>query len=396
MTPEDTFDRRLGDALRAYAADAALEPDPMAFAASVAQAHPRRRFAVAFGSSPRADQRALWPLLLLLLLGAIVGAALVGTRTQAPVVRDLDPDHPIPDELYGRWQVGGDGWYLDLNDAWLVHEADGRPAPDPGRALAFFRDAPGGIDGRVVIGSTGACGDGSYRIVLGVPPTNGPTAAPVPAGLPSPSPRPRGPLSVFDAIQFVEPVDSCAARRSILMNRTWQRMRVTLAPGATYGSLAFAEPFHMTLPLDAAAGLPNSEVGMMYQFDPHELHFSHVWWNAELIDDVPVFRDLCNHDLGTLEDIPGSVEAVGAWLQASQGLPLAPPTELVIDGRRAVRWHATDNCPNGSGPGASDLARGYEYYAIPTGDDVVLFVVRADTDNESKVAERIVLAMRFD
>ena len=203
-------------------------------------------------------------------------------------------------------------------------------------------------------------------------------------------------LSIFDAIEFVDPVDSCPARMSILMNRTWQRLTIPLAPSAVYDSLGFSQPFHMTLPADAASGLFNSQVGAMSQFEPHELHFSHPWWNAELIDDVPVFRDVCDRERGVLTDIPGSVDAVGAWLRSAQGIVLAPPTELVVDGRRAVRWHVTADCLNGSGPVASDLAGGYEFYAIPTGDDVVLFIVRADTDNESKVAERIALAMDFD
>jgi hypothetical protein len=134
----------------------------------------------------------------------------------------------------------------------------------------------------------------------------------------------------------------------------------------------------------------------MFPFDPHELHFSHPWWNGELIDDVPVFRDACSRDLGALPDIPGSVDAVASWLHATQGLTFEPATELVIDGRRALRLQARADCLDGRGPAVSDLAGGSEYYAIPTGDDVVLFVVRADTDNESKVPERIALAMHFD
>lgn len=157
----------------------------------------------------------------------------------------------------------------------------------------------------------------------------------------------------------------------------------------------FGEPFHLALPADAASGLFSPDIGTMSEGHPNQLRISHAWWNAAFIDDVPVYRDLCDHDLGTLPDIPGSVDAVIAWLTSTTSLSFYAPVELAVDGRRAVRLQTRGECRQ-TIPAASDLAFGAEYYAIPTPDDVILFVVRADTANESKVAERIVLAMHFD
>lgn len=390
MTARDTFDRRLGKALLAYAADAAVDPDPVGFAAQIAAAHPRNRFAAFAGGLVRMQLHPLWLVIVLLLLAAVVGMALVGMRPLEPQPPGLVIGPPVPDQLYGRWVSDGSAdRYLDLNSASLLHEADGRAVDWLGSVVGFLPASQGTIDGRVLIHSSLPCGDASYRLVPDETPLEGPTAAPAPSS--SEQPRP----SFFDRIRFADPVDPCPARQSFLANHPWTRLTVRLTAGGTFRSLDFGEPFQLMLPADAGLGLFDSSVGTMYQLVPGQVRISHPWWNGEFVDDVPVNRVPCRPDLGTLPDIPASVDEVEAWLNTATEVRFIKRTELVVDGRRALRWEISDLCRTET-PAISELAAGYEFYAIPTGDDVILFVVRADTANESKVAERIVLALRFD
>lgn len=363
----------------------------MGFAAEIAAAHPRSRFPALAGLLRR-QPRLVWLALVLLLVAAAVGAALVGMRPiEGPFRVLVGP--PVPVELYGRWAADATGAdrYLDLNSTALVHEADGRALDTLGSVVGFQPTGPGSVEGRVLIHSSLPCGDASYRLVVAEVPSSGPTAAPAPSPIESQQVR----LSHATAIRFVDPADRCPARQSILQSGPWVPLMLTLQAGGTYGSLDFGEPFHLTLSPDAALGLFSAEVGTMYQLQPNQLRISHAWWGGAFIDDVPVNRVPCRPDLGTLPDIPTSVDDVGAWLSAPTTPGFNGPTEVIVDGRRALRWEISDAC-TAEIPAISELATGYEYYAIPTGDDVILFVVHADTLNESKVAERIVLAMHFD
>ena len=388
MTAHDTFERRLGEALLAYAADAAIEPDPMRFASEIVAEHPRGRFAALMRGLAPTRLRPLWLAIVLALVAVAVGVALVGMRPPEPNL-PLVIDPPVPDQLFGRWvRDGNASGYLDLNSTFLLHEADGRALDSLGSVVGFLPANAGATEGRVLIHASLPCGDASYRVVSDDPPVDGPTAAPAPPGSAQPPAR-------IDRIRFVDPVDLCPDRRAILAAQAWEPLRLTLTGGGTYDSLDFGEPFHMVLPLDVAAGLFSPEAGSMYQLRPNQLRLSHTWWNAAFVDDIPVNRVPCRPDLGTLPDIPASVDEVGAWLTSATEIRFDGPTELVVDGRRALRWETGDDC-RAEGPAVSDLAAGYEYYAIPTGDDVILFVVRADTRNESRVAEKIVLGLHFD
>jgi hypothetical protein len=383
MTADDTFERRLAEALFAYAGDAPVRDDPMRFAADIAAGHPRGWLAPVAGTLRGSRARVLW-LVALLLLTAAVGAALVGLGAIHLERRPLVVGPRPPLALFGQWQSERrPGRILDLNAPSLFSDAAGLPLDDLGAVVAFDAVGGDGIAGTVTIRSSSACGDGTYRVAMSDPFTTGPTAAPLPSAIQAPLP-----LVVFN-IRFVEVSDSCSERETLLANEVWSRASSTLRAGETYGSLQFGEPFHMTLPPGTGAGLFSPEIGAMYQDRPNRLHFSHAWWNAAMIDDAPVYTSICHPELGTLPDIPGSMEAVEAWLQQATDVTFER-TDLTVDGRPAVLWRETGECAE------SPLASGGELYAIPTGDDVILFAFRGDTPNESLIGRAIVLALRFD
>jgi hypothetical protein len=98
MTERDTFEVRLGAAVRGYAGDVSSELDPVAFAHRIATAEPRGRgFAAALGCPGVAISRTAWALLLLagLLTALVAGLLLIGSQPVRKLPAVVPPVGPV-------------------------------------------------------------------------------------------------------------------------------------------------------------------------------------------------------------------------------------------------------------------------------------------------------------
>jgi len=399
MTEFDVFERRLAAALTSYASEAEPLPDPFERAQAIASAHPRRSGwrSVARGIPL---SRWVWIGVALLLAASVIAYVLIGSRQPRQVVIAVDPANPIPAQLFGLWYPGPrtdgvptDRAMLDFNASALIQLPGGSPATSLGRAVAFVERGPGNAE--VTVQAAGACGEGRYRVALQDPS--------IPPGLPSPAPLPPGsssdpatPLGNGDELHVTAVSDECVARLEVLRSAPWLRATQQLRPEAIVSSLQFTEPFHLALPADLPA-LIGDGVGQLYQPESAtRLNVSHAWWNAFFLDDEPVYRDLCDPGAGTLPDIPATVEEATTWLRSTASLGFEEPSPVQIDGRTALRVGKLGDCPNGNIPAVAAGVYGDIFYAIPTGDDVILFVVRPDTQNEADIAAQLARSIVFD
>jgi hypothetical protein len=117
VVEHDLFERRLTDALRAYAAEVPTEVRPMELAASIATGHPRRPTAWWALGRPMRPIAVLLILVALLLAGAVAIVAIGDFLEADPIVRiepqvarpDLRPT-PDGDDPVGLASVGIGGW----------------------------------------------------------------------------------------------------------------------------------------------------------------------------------------------------------------------------------------------------------------------------------------------
>lgn len=390
MVDHDAFDRRLADALRGYAAEVPVDIDADAFARSIARSRPQRSGwrAMAFPSFRRSPLA--WVVLAALLaLGTAIAVLAVGsvlTRDEFAV----DSAHPVPDSLRGVFEAqlaveGPDPGYLEypwyLLDLRADHflfgpiasdlSADIRPddftAAWAGRVVAFIPEEPGAAD--LVIRAPGPCGDARYHVLID-----------------------------DQGLTFTHPEDGCADRVGILTSRPWGHYAPALAAGERYGSWFFAEPFHFVLPQMERGGGPSAYVRTWY--GPGRLVIRTSYWSTEFIDDRPVYADICVPSKGTLQDVPATPEAVGDWLRSSSEATVATPTELVVDGRTALRFDIgqSEACVRRTDPASPDVASidGFRVYAIPTGDDTILYTVSTFGGDIAAGADELVRSMTFD
>ncbi len=132
-----------------------------------------------------------------------------------------------------------------------------------------------------------------------------------------------------------------------------------------------------------------------------ELRIGHPYWRTWFIDDQSVYADVCDPSKGTLADVPATPEAVGEWLRSSSGTTVSPPVELVVDGRTALRFDIVQSeaCVRGTDPESPDVFSidGFRVYAIPTGDDTILFTAWTDGGSDiASGADELVRSMTFD
>ena len=377
MVDIDTFDRRLGDALRVYAAEVPVEVDEIALARSIAAVRPQRSGWRAM-TFPRYRRSLLIWVLLAALLAIGTGVALLAVGSL--LSRDelaVDPAHPIPNALTGeleaRLAVEGPApgyvdyvWYLvDLKADNLLHgpnesdaSADIRGQDDAtaawaGHAVAFIQTEPGA--GELVIHSSGRCGDARYRLLFD-----------------------------DESVTFTQPDDPCADRVAILTTRPWMHRYPVLTDGQRSGSWSFTEPFHFLVP-------PNGASSVRTWLGPGRLRFGNVFWFGELYDDWTLPIDRCDPGAGTLPDIPPNAQAFESWLR-SNGRSIEETIEIEADGRTVMRYATSES----SCPGQEPDTAAFRWYLIPTGDDTILFNVYGDTEAEYQVADEIVRSMTFD
>jgi hypothetical protein len=404
-TDFDAFDRRLAEAFRAYASDAPTV-DPAAFARSIVLGHPRRG---TWASAVRAitARRAIWVLLaLLIMLAALAALGGVGaprlTLVPAPSGPDVAPAGAIPDELYGEWraavaaagpQVTGGEYAMRLSDPTLLTDPGGAPLVWAGTTSAVV-GATGEPELQIHSGS--ACGDARYAIAGPDPnaePSPGPSAS---GGNPTPIPG----LTILERIGTGEPLrlvpitESCADRLAILTSGPWTHPTIELATGETHRSIDFTEPFSFALP-------DGNELPVYASFWGKGLfRLGNGWdWRGFFVDDLAVGADICHPARGRLADLPTTPKQVETWLRSSSGLRVGDPIELTVDGRTALSIPIESiDCPMWdppSRPGTFYL--GSRVYAIPTGDDLILFTATSwSVQDINPIADELVQSMRFD
>ena len=394
MTELDMFDQRLAAAFMRLASEAERMPDPVERARSIVRAHPRR----GGWSGLRRVPRPGWAwIAVAVLLAASVLVYVIAGGASLPTPLAVDPTRAISGELYGQWYAGppadvfpADRDVLDFNAPVLIHRPDGSGGSF-GRAIAFVDT---GLDtGEVIVAASGACGEGRYRVAFQDPaiPAGSATAAPLPPGNSSPPTR-----SWASDLVLTVVADPCGGRLAILGEAPWHRVSIGLHPGSTVSSLQFTEPFRIAIPSSISAPFDDIAGALRQSDAATRLSVSHPWWNGFFLDDEPVFRDLCDPSAGTLPDIPATVEAAAAWLRSTAALGYGEPTAVEIDGRTALWVGKLRGCPNGDIPAVAIGVYGGIYYAIPTGNDVILWVVRPDTEAEADLADQLARAIDFD
>ena len=391
MVETDVFEARLADALRAYASEAPLEVDAVELTSAIAaRGTQRSRWSVALGPLRR-RQMVLLVLGALLILATLVAIASVGawlTRDDRLVV---DRDHPLPNELYGEWiaipaggaDASGNTYLMDFATHSLIRDPDGTTADWAGRAVAFT--PIGARAWEVVVRSPGPCGEGRY------------TVREVPARLDlDPALKP-----AIDTIALTGADDACAARVAILEGAfAWTRhdpIPQPLVPGTTYGSASFSEPFHFVMP-------STDPVGSMRKWGTVGglRIFAGCCWSTWFVDDQPVNVDVCDYTKGRLDDVPSTPEAVEAWLRSSSRLTVSHAIEIPVDGRTALRFDLkpAEDCRSREGTLTQpSFDIGFRIYAIPTGDDMILYSVWSDPGSLPSLdmgVEELVRSMTFD
>lgn len=413
MNERDTFERRLTDALQAYAADAPIDLDTPALAQSIAVRDPRRR---PWSSTVRrlALVPAGWVVLgVALLLAALLGLTAAGVLRRDDAVPPPAPFLMLPSDVYGEWQASvpqgaaGDGpggtYTLDLNAPSMVRGPAGEPVEWLGRTSAATR-AAGAIE--IAVRSSGACGEGRYALnesFGAAPPENGgPSAAP-----PDESPTP----GFWEAFRLTRLADPCSERVAILTAGPWRRTPLLgpeLGPftaGQTYSSGVFTEPFTFVMPIvDSSgenAGLPDQFRTAHRYVSDAGLWFGGPWWSMVIVDDAPVLANLCDRDGAVLPGVPSTPDAVLEWYRSS-GLRTGEPVEIAVDGRTALRFDLLESeapCDGTRLPLGGYYPYSSRAYAIPTGDDTILIVFGSDGVNWEAVkaaVEALVLSMDFE
>lgn len=407
MTDDDAFDRRLAESLRRYAADRPSLDDPLAFARAIALDHPRRSPWSAVIDRQGSRRLALIALGALLILATLL--ALAGTGAlPLPVA----PTQPMPHELFGEYQatvsavaprVPGGAYTLDVNGPSLLRSPSGEALGWAGVADTIILTPSGGID--LALGSGDSCGTGRYAIVVG---DDGRDASPGPsasqAGVdPTPGPSRSALQSVGDGdpIRFVPIADECADRVSILTSGPWVHPEVELVAGNRYRSMSFTEPFEFVMPV-ADPSVPPAvarfwgkglfKVGNGYS------------WTSYFVDDVHVAEDVCDAGGGLLADVPATPEDVGAWLRGARRITVTEERDVEVDGRTAKSFSIDINGDDLCGPwtaplGPGEFYYGFRVYAIPTGDDTILYLPWSDGGSFpfiERAADELVRSMTFD
>ena len=148
----------------------------------------------------------------------------------------------------------------------------------------------------------------------------------------------------------------------------------TLVPGETYHATSFSQPFSFTLPSEAEPMRADlwSDQNTLRLRDPGAITFH---------DDAPLTNDIC-HPTGVIPDIPDGADAIGTWLESSDGLTVSPESIVSIgDSSQAHYWDVelgSDCVGGGEAPGGPVVSfsagEHHRVYAVPLGDDwIVVF-----------------------
>jgi hypothetical protein len=361
------FERRLMIALRSYAAEVPVDTDALAIArATTAIVRGRRR--------PWFEAVARWPrgvriatVAALVIAAGMIGLLIVGAlRDREPTI--VGPLAP-PAALEGRWlaiaeipgAVGAENtFHVDFGGDVLLKDWVGQPLAWAGRSVEI---RPTEVPDRWIlrVEAPAPCGPGTYRV---------------------------GVIEGF--VQFSVIEDSCPDRVALLEFSAWTRPGFGyLVPGETYEMTGFSEPFALIGPRGTIeGGLP----ALQLQDDPSLVRLSGFPedWNATFMDDRPVYEDACARTT-LLPDVPATPGEVGDWLRGMPSARVAEPVEVPVDGRMALLYHVDDSrCPDGdrlTDGHAIDVYLTDLVYAIPTGDDTILFLVSLPSYNPEEIEQ---------
>lgn len=185
---------------------------------------------------------------------------------------------------------------------------------------------------------------------------------------------------------------------------------VVLVAGTAYRASEFSEPLSFVVPAFDPS-LDTTHVAVAAQLGPSygvlQIGYG-CCWESWILDDQPVRADVCDPTAGTRADIPATPEAVGDWLRSSSLITVADPIAIEADGRTALRFDITGAAEIGPCQvGTLDAAGAFEgryplstrVFAIPTGDDTILYVTWSDAGSLASVeqgADGLVRSMKFD
>ena len=163
---------------------------------------------------------------------------------------------------------------------------------------------------------------------------------------------------------------------------------VRLAPDQTYHQSEFGEPLSFVLPQGFGTDV------MLDTWDEHTFRMRDPTSGVITIhDDVRLVNDIC-HPTGVIQDVPRSLEEIGAWLESSEGLAVTTPGEI---GEPSGYLYTPDNAGliRLGAVKYWDIELGSDCYADdaqPPGDPVVWFsagerhrVYGITTDSQSDV-----------
>ena len=177
---------------------------------------------------------------------------------------------------------------------------------------------------------------------------------------------------------------------------------VDVATGERYDSMNFSEPFEFIMPAGGESGNVTERPlrkGVLRIGNDYS-------WSSAFLDDVPVHADVCDPRSALLEDIPATPDSVKAWLRSSPALTVSDPTSIVVNGRTALAFPVGGTFPGLCARSDSSLHSQAEFplgvvvyvvYAIPTGDDTILYVIWSDGGDwpDTELPDQLVRSIVF-
>jgi hypothetical protein len=162
--------------------------------------------------------------------------------------------------------------------------------------------------------------------------------------------------------------------------------------------MSFTEPFEFVMPVAD----PNVPPAVARSWGKGVFRVGNGYsWTSFFVDDVPVPADVCDARSGLLADVPASPEDVAAWLRGAHGITVTQERDLVVDGRTARSFSISgDGCDQWTPPlGPGEFYYGFRVYAIPTGDDTILYLPWSDGGSLpfiERAADELVRSLTFD
>jgi hypothetical protein len=160
-----------------------------------------------------------------------------------------------------------------------------------------------------------------------------------------------------------------------------------LLVGKTYRASSFSMPYTFTVP-SPAASMQGPVAGDALN-PAHTLRIRPASGALTFHDGIGLPSDLCHPEKGLLARLPGTPQAVGAWLSSTKGLGLSRRPDMSVASGVVLSWDVSiaATCYTGSGPftKAPDVwtqaNEHHRLYAVPTGTGTILIITWANGYN---------------